>query len=207
MPTVLSQGQFVDRKNFTKYLNKIGLNTPSSHAVEVGTHRGDFTKQFLRKWRGALTCVDHWRSNYDPEDPASSRNREADYQQARRVIAPYEARVTILRMPSVQASQRFPIESIDLCYLDGCHQPASVLEDLRAWYPVVKVGGVFAGHDIVCPGEVEGRWSNGGWAKKIQPVVMDFFNRLGYEYVQLILERDNSPWSWCVQKIGETHDE
>jgi hypothetical protein len=38
-------------------------------------------------------------------------------------------------------------ESCDFVYIDGNHSYSHVKEDLRLWFPKVKRGGVFAGHD------------------------------------------------------------
>ena len=38
---------------------------------------------------------------------------------------------------------------LDFCYIDACHEYEAVKEDLAAWYPKVKVGGVIGGHDFI----------------------------------------------------------
>ena len=37
--------------------------------------------------------------------------------------------------------------TLDFVYLDAGHDYASVLEDLQAWAPKVRPGGMLAGHD------------------------------------------------------------
>jgi hypothetical protein len=57
-------------------------------------------------------------------------------------------------MLSTRAAQSFPDNFFDFIFLDAAHDHASVQEDLRAWWPKLKVGGLFAGHDYspVWPG-------------------------------------------------------
>jgi hypothetical protein len=49
---------------------------------------------------------------------------------------------------------------LDFVYLDADHAHASVKADLAAWFPLVKSGGVFAGHD----------WVANGWHRPDEPL-------------------------------------
>lgn len=42
--------------------------------------------------------------------------------------------------------------SIDFLFIDGDHSPDGFRKDLELWYPKVKNGGVFSGHDYEHPG-------------------------------------------------------
>ena len=37
--------------------------------------------------------------------------------------------------------------SLDFIFIDACHDYECVKEDLHTWYPKLKKGGIFAGHD------------------------------------------------------------
>lgn len=195
---LFNQGQIVNRNKFPRLLASFGLESPESMAVEIGTHQGEFAEVFMKTWLGRLTCIDHWQQGYDPSDPASSGNREEDYALAKNRLSKYSNRVNILKINSVTASQTFGLEEIVFCYIDGCHQYESIIEDLKHWFPVIKPGGVIAGHDIICPNE-----PNGGWAQTVQPAIINYFGSLGETtHVCLVIELDNSPWSWYVRKAG-----
>ncbi len=56
-------------------------------------------------------------------------------------------RRTVLRMPSVEAALLVPDGSLSFCFIDGDHRKESVLADMDAWWPKVRAGGIFAGHD------------------------------------------------------------
>jgi len=79
-------------------------------------------------------------------------------------------------------------------YVDGCHQPESVREDLEGWWEVLRPGGILAGHDFICPGEPEG-----GWGKLIQPVVFEFAESRGLN-IFIVVEKTNQPWSYYLRK-------
>lgn len=60
----------------------------------------------------------------------------------------YEHRVKHFRLPSAQAVHEIEDESLDYVFIDGDHNYEFVIEDLKNYYPKVKTGGIFAGHDI-----------------------------------------------------------
>merc|ERR1712048_862566 len=48
---------------------------------------------------------------------------------------------------SLVCAQHFPDDSLDFVYLDARHDRHSVLMELLAYWPKLRVGGVMAGHD------------------------------------------------------------
>merc|ERR1712061_735008 len=48
---------------------------------------------------------------------------------------------------SVSCAQQFLDGSLDFVYLDARHDRQGVLEDLSAYWPKLRAGGVIAGHD------------------------------------------------------------
>jgi hypothetical protein len=47
----------------------------------------------------------------------------------------------------LKASELYEDESLDFVFLDASHKYDDIKADLFAWYPKVKKGGIFAGHD------------------------------------------------------------
>ena len=47
---------------------------------------------------------------------------------------------------STAAAAGMANSSLDFVYLDARHDFMGVVADIQAWWPKVKVGGVFAGH-------------------------------------------------------------
>jgi predicted O-methyltransferase YrrM len=60
---------------------------------------------------------------------------------------PFHDRVQMLRYPSEFVASFFPPRSFDYVYLDGLHTYEGVKKDIECWWPLVKDGGILAGHD------------------------------------------------------------
>lgn len=54
----------------------------------------------------------------------------------------------LLNCGSEAAAKMFDDGSIDLVFIDACHEYEPVLADIRAWLPKIRRGGVLAGHDF-----------------------------------------------------------
>ena len=55
--------------------------------------------------------------------------------------------INILKMRSEEAVKHFKDQSLDLVFIDGDHRYEAIKQDIEMWYPKVKNGGVFSGHD------------------------------------------------------------
>tara|TARA_B100000035_G_C20852299_1_gene487970 strand:- start:94 stop:696 length:603 start_codon:yes stop_codon:yes gene_type:complete len=53
----------------------------------------------------------------------------------------------IYEMDSEEALKYFEPESLDFIFVDTYLTEEQVVQDLESWYPIVKTGGLFAGHD------------------------------------------------------------
>lgn len=119
--------------------------------AEIGVWVGLFSEQLCRaNPELQLTCVDPWLQykTYNERKNNQGRLDEA-YAETCVRLAPFGCR--ILRMTSVAAAAITPDASLDFVYIDGNHSRQSVTEDLDAWVPKVRAGGMVAGHDYELP--------------------------------------------------------
>jgi len=50
-------------------------------------------------------------------------------------------------MKSLEAVLMIPDISLDFVFIDAMHTYEAVKEDIRAWFPKIRSGGIVAGHD------------------------------------------------------------
>jgi len=115
--------------------------------VEVGTCKGTFANIIVHRWNpnlfDSLSLVDTW-APYGAEDQNLN---------LRRIKRRYRrnSKVSIFQEDSVTASKNFGDGSIDWVFIDGDHSYEGVKADIEAWWPKVRLGGLFSGHDYGKP--------------------------------------------------------
>lgn len=150
MPNVVASTMNA-REQLADLCNERGL----VHAVEIGTDRGLYARDFLARWHGEfLFCIDP----YEPYDQMP-HDRTPDLVMACTVLAPHADRCKLIRARSKDATGAIQVAFVnpDFVYIDGAHDRASVETDIATWWPLLKKGGVLAGHDYVkaAPGVVD----------------------------------------------------
>ena len=66
-------------------------------------------------------------------------------------VAQWKDKIEVCRNFSTTCAPHIPNASLDFVYLDARHDYKGVTLDLEAYWPKVKDGGIFAGHDYVHP--------------------------------------------------------
>ena len=110
--------------------------------AEIGVESGFNALDIAKEWKGKILCVDNW--NIEPVYKVAIENLKGD-------------KFVITKGLSVDVAKDIKDGSLDWVYIDAEHDYQSVKDDLEAWYPKVRDGGVISGHDyceIVCLGGV-----------------------------------------------------
>lgn len=120
------------------------------YVAEIGVETGLILQNILKdpevkKLLKVYYLIDFWRRH----PPAGPQSEEQWDEWARQVYQLFwnEERAKIVRLTSVQAATLFKKESLDMVYIDANHKEPFVRADIKAWYPIVKKGGVLSGHD------------------------------------------------------------
>jgi len=111
--------------------------------VEVGVCDGVYSEKLMENIPGlTLYGIDPYT-----EYPGYPKERiEQKEKAAEERLGKYENYV-LVKARSVEAAKLVPDESLDFVFIDGEHTYPSVTEDIEAWYPKVRKGGIFSGHD------------------------------------------------------------
>lgn len=140
----------MDRRELYKKLLDV-----SGTYVEIGTCWGGFA-DFLMKNTPVtqLICVDPYK-HYPGDIYIDSLNmmtqQECDKKFSmvcNRLLGDFPNKVVMFREESVKASLQIQDNSLSFCYIDGNHCYNSVREDILAWLPKIKNGGILAGDDV-----------------------------------------------------------
>lgn len=118
---------------------------------EVGVRFGENFKCMLVENVKEALAVDIWREigergqndgNCTPEDLENQYETFKDRYKD-------DSRVIIMREFSTISASKFKDNYFDIVYLDADHTYQSVKDDLEAWYPKIKKGGIISGHDYI----------------------------------------------------------
>jgi hypothetical protein len=135
----------MNRNELISSLNLSGLG------MEVGVQTGVFAEKILENSNLHLILLDSWRYIEGYFDIANTKTDThiAYMNSTIRRLARFENRFSVLREFSEKAATFFKDELFDFIYIDANHSEAAVTKDLETWYPKVKIGGIFAGHDYL----------------------------------------------------------
>jgi SAM-dependent methyltransferase len=145
-------------ENWSKFLrlyHDMVQNAPSDEPsifVEVGCWKGRSTAylgvEIINSRKPiSLYCVDHFLGSKEHSGLDTSNLYNQFVANLEPVTDIMGDRFRIYHMHSVQAAARFKRPIFDFVFLDGSHEVKDVHDDIKAWLPKVKPGGVLAGDD------------------------------------------------------------
>ena len=90
----------------------------------------------------------------------------------------YDNKINLIKKSSEEAVLLFEDNFFDFIFLDAYIDKESIMNDLRWWYPKLKINGLFSGHDIECD--------------LVEELVKKFSVENNIKYVSIF----NSCWCW-----------
>lgn len=119
-----------------------------SVGAEIGVEEGVYSEVLLRSNpRLHLYSIDAWEVYGNYRDHMKQSEMDDIYKRAVDRLKPYSC--TVLKGYSVDMAKQFDDNSLDFVYLDANHEFVHVVNDIAAWEPKVKVGGIISGHDYI----------------------------------------------------------
>lgn len=117
--------------------------------VEIGVAEGWYSNKILKL--GKITEM-YGIDPYVPHQGYRDYTRETTYdrlrQKSHKWLEGYPG-YEFIEAFSTEAAKRFDDNSQDFVYIDGDHSYKAVTEDISAWLPKLKPGGIMAGDDYV----------------------------------------------------------
>ena len=119
--------------------------TPIKTVIEVGSYAGESTEIFADYFgHSTIHAVDHFMDPIDAPVPS-------DVEESFDIRMNRAGNIVKHRLFSPAGAYEFEDGSADLIYIDADHRHDAVLADIRAWWPKLKAGRFFGGHDYNNP--------------------------------------------------------
>lgn len=120
-------------------LEKLGVNENPVAMAEIGVEAAN-TSQRLLEQNPSLSYI-----GVDPY-----RNNDGLYENVLSRLQPFResGRFTLHRSISLTAAPFVADGSLDIVFLDARHDYEAVSDDIQAWRPKVRPGGILSGHDF-----------------------------------------------------------
>jgi len=163
--------------------------------AEIGVFAGYYSEILCKTIPNLeLIAVDPWEIYQGYRDRKFVSSMEIAEAKAREVLAPYN--VKILKKFSDQAADDVADGSLDFVYIDGNHRYEFVKDDIRAWTPKVREGGIVSGDDFY----ITGQGNNG-----VIDAVLEYVEDRGYKLNVTALDKslpkeDDQQPQWWFQK-------
>lgn len=132
--------------------------------AELGVQIGVFAEKNLNKWK---TCekyylIDLWKHQENYEDFANAEDsvQLANMKATETRLQRFGKVPVLIQNSTINASYLIPDESLDFVYVDARHDYCGTYDDIEAYWPKLKKGGIMAGHDYLLANQVKGQdWS------------------------------------------------
>jgi len=144
------------RSDFPSILTGWGCET----GAEIGVAFGTNAEYLLNHLHGTVYLVDsykHYPKEIYPEGVRTNPEQEVLDQRYIDIVEKFSQKypnVRVIRKESVEALADIENESLDFVYIDANHELPFVWQDVRGWWPKLKIGGIMSGHDIYLDGVI-----------------------------------------------------
>lgn len=126
--------------------------------AEIGVWKGKNAATLLARAPGlTLYMCDYWGDPNAPKSDQSIQGQEAAALAKKETSFALTRRI-IVNKKSPEAADRVQDGELDFAFIDGDHMYQPCLDDIRAWWPKIKPGGLMLGHDIDNPRDFAAEW-------------------------------------------------
>lgn len=145
--------------------------------IEIGSWKGENLVSLLQYFpKLQMIGVDAWNTGLSRKTMKVTQDEmDAAKAECLSALNPFGTRSKIVVGNSLDAAG-FTDLVFDFAFIDACHKYEAVRDDITAWWPKVRVGGLLAGHDYGGMGDKQGRFG-------VKRAVDEFTSRIGKEVI------------------------
>ena len=137
------------------YTNIVKTFPSGSKFVEIGSWKGKSSAFMAVEIANSnknidFYCIDTWAGSIEHQDRDDLQSLYHTFTQNMKSLTDYHIP---LRMTSLEAAGKFEDNSLDFVFIDASHEYEDVKNDIIAWLPKIKDGGILAGHDYYLNGQ------------------------------------------------------
>ena len=137
---------YIAGKGLVEPIKALGDNAVG---LELGVARAETSAYLLDNCPNIAKfyCVDPWTPYMDWNGMVTKEIIEGMRVAAYSNMSEYGNKVEIIRETSNKAADMIEDNSLDFIFIDGDHSFTAAYHDITVYWPKVKKGGLFAGHD------------------------------------------------------------
>lgn len=138
--------EWISNKGLVPYIKRHGEKLVG---IEIGTCRAESTYYFLDKCPNIekLFTIDPYKAYDDWNGEITQETVDRFQEIAKKNLKKFGDRVRMIRETSSEAANNFTDTFVDFIFVDGDHSYDATLADCETYYPFLKKGGIFCGHD------------------------------------------------------------
>lgn len=138
------------REAYQRPFDDVLVGKKSLIGVEVGVYKGQHAREMLERLDiKQLMLVDPWEDYEEYTDKRIKKQIEIALVDAKKLLESFEEKLLWVKNYSVEAAKKVKDNKLDFVYIDGNHDYEYVKKDIEVWYPKLKKGGLFGGHDYL----------------------------------------------------------
>jgi hypothetical protein len=172
--------------------------------LEVGVYKGQLANATLSKW----TSFDHYygidlsvSKNVTTESGEKDDQAEDEHDKTLTALVDTfgKKKITLMKNGEKNLTDAFKEQSIDFIYIDFTrHDYCAASGDIASYYPILKCGGLYAGHDFLSSSPDGHDWgvcANGTRVEGgVKRAVLDFAKSHSVKNVYTTLETEYRSW-------------
>lgn len=137
----------ISKEEYRPLIAKMCEQAKAKIVVEIGVYAGDISRLLAdTSSLEHLWIIDPWiwAGKFTQKHMDSIAHKVQKW-------ANSSSKITVFRMTSLEAVEKFDDGSIDFIHIDQRHGYRTIKDDIRAWWPKLKIGGMISGDNYEYP--------------------------------------------------------